>query len=178
MKKLLVMLLSTLMIVSLVGCAKTETTEPEKTETETENTTEAETSEDVQIPNPFVDFDSLEEAAAFAGVTAEIPEAGEGESLLYRASENSLLEVVYSDANGNEVMRVRKAAGSDDISGDFNEYTEKSVQLENGAEATERTMKDGAVSGIIWTLDGFSFSVSFEGGVTEEAALAAANALK
>ena len=111
--------------------------------------------ESAQLANPFTDTDTLEEAQEIAGFEMEVPAAvSPYTAVSYRAIEGEMLEVIFSDRKGEEGYRIRKAAGEDDISGDYNEYAkEKMVRLTNGTKVTLRGDKEDAWSVAVWTKD-------------------------
>lgn len=111
--------------------------------------------ESAQLANPFTDTDTLEEAQEIAGFEMEVPAAvSPYTAISYRAIEGEMLEIIFSDRNGEEGYRIRKAAGEDDISGDYNEYAkEKTVRLSDGTKVTLRGDKEDAWSVAVWTAD-------------------------
>ena len=101
MKKLLSCLLACLV---LVGCG-------------TNQKEEVEENQMVGIANPFVNYESLEEAIEGATVSMNVPEAvGTYMISEYRAMPGKMLEIIYKDAEEN-MIHVRKEAGDEDISG-------------------------------------------------------------
>ena len=77
-----------------------------------------------QIPNPIVDYETLEEAATAAGVTLKVPENVQGYSeKTFQAIAKEIVQVVYS--NNENRLFIRKANGDEDISGDYNLYKEE-----------------------------------------------------
>ena len=111
--------------------------------------------ESAQLANPFTDTDTLEEAQEIAGFEMEVPaDVSPYTVVSYRAIEGEMLEVIFSDRKGEEGYRIRKAAGEDDISGDYNEYAkEKTVRLSDGTKVTLRGDKEDAWSAAVWTAD-------------------------
>ena len=111
--------------------------------------------ESAQLANPFTDTDTLEEAQEIAGFEMEVPAAvSPYTAVSYRAIEGEMLEIIFSDSKGEEGYRIRKAAGEDDISGDYNEYAkEKMVRLTDGTKVTLRGDKEDAWSVAVWTKD-------------------------
>ena len=111
--------------------------------------------ESAQLANPFTDTDTLEEAQEIAGFEMEVPAAVSPYTVVsYRAIEGEMLEVIFSDRKGEEGYRIRKAAGEDDISGDYNEYAkEKTFRLSDGTKVTLRGDKEDAWSVAVWTVD-------------------------
>ena len=113
MKKILLMLLLCLAVVS---CGKKEEVKEEVAEVSTTQ------SQDYGVPNPFEIVDTLDEAAKIAGFSLEAPtEYADYNSLVIQAIADDMIEVIYFDAEKtHEGLRIRKAVGTDDISGDYN----------------------------------------------------------
>ena len=116
MKKILLM---SVLCLAIVACGKKE--EAKQEIAETTNVTQKEST---QIPNPFVEVKNLDEASKIAGFTLEVPETYEDyKQQVIQAIENDMIEVIYlEEESGYEGLRIRKAKGTDDISGDYNEY--------------------------------------------------------
>ena len=88
----------------------------------------------VGAPNPFYSFKNLEDAEKKAGFKFNLLDVFENYTIqAYRVIPKQLLEAVYDSESGDEI-RIRKAPGKNDPSGDFNIYTEKSSQTVNGYE--------------------------------------------
>ena len=150
MKKLAVLLFCTLIVVSLAACArKTSKEEPL-----------------MQIPNPFVDYDTLEAAAKAAGFELKAPSSVKGFSeKLIQVCDGEMIQVIF--LNGDDRLFIRKAEGSEDISGDYNEYSDSRTVTVNGNSVTLRG-DDGKVSTAVWTSGGYTYSVSFDTPVSED----------
>lgn len=119
----------------------------------------------VQIPNPFVEYEALADAAKAAGFEAAVPDTANGsDRRVFRAIENDLLEVIYRKGE-NETARIRKAHGTEDISGDYNVYAQVDTVSVNGADVTLRG-DSGKVSLATWTVEGYTYSVSVENGIS------------
>lgn len=158
--------------VLLTACGGQPATTPAAS-TDSAATTSAE-----QIPNPFTDYETIAEAAEAAGFSMDAPESiGTFGSRTYQVlgagEADAMIQVTYAataDA-AEDYYVLRKAAGTDDISGDNSDYEETST-LTLGADATEVTVKgsDGAISLATWTKDGYSYSLGAYGSVqlTEE----------
>lgn len=103
-----------------------------------------------QAANPFAEFQSLEDACTYAEFTLTPPEnygnvAEKVFRVLYAEKKiRRLIEVIYLDAEGNEIIRFRKSFGKGDISGDTSRYT-----ANEDAQVGSRTVK------IRGTSDGF-----------------------
>ena len=112
MKKILLMLL---LCLAVVACGKKEEATEEVTEA---STTQA---QDYGVPNPFEIVDTLDEAAKIAGFSLEAPtEYADYNSLVIQAIADDMIEVIYFDVEKtHEGLRIRKAVGTDDISGEM-----------------------------------------------------------
>ena len=154
MKKILLMLLLCLAVVS---CGKTDEVTDEVTEA---STTQA---QDYGVPNPFEIVDTLDEAAKIAGFSLETPtEYADYNSLVIQAIADDMIEVIYFDAEKtHEGLRIRKANGTDDISGDYNEYKEEIVVKLGELEITEKG-NDGNISVATWTDGTYSYSINVD----------------
>ena len=111
--------------------------------------------ESAQIANPFTDTKTMEEAQEIAGFDMQVPDAEDPYTVVnYRAVEGEMLEIIFRDRNGEEGYRIRKAAGEDDISGDYNEYAkEKTIRLSDGTKVTLRGDKEDEWSVAVWTAE-------------------------
>lgn len=119
----------------------------------------------VQIPNPFVEYGTLADAAKAAGVELTVPDVLNGsDGRVFQAIENDLLEVIYRKGE-DETARIRKAAGSDDISGDYNVYAQMDTVSVNGVQVTLKG-NSGKVSLATWTAEGYTYSISVEDGIS------------
>ena len=77
---------------------------------------------------------------------------------------NELIQIIYSNDN-NEVC-VRKAKGSDDISGDYNVYKNLKTEKINDCDVTLRGEND-KIGSAVWTKGDYAYSVSISYGVSE-----------
>lgn len=154
MKKILLMLLLCLAVVS---CGKKEEVKEEVAEVSTTQ------SQDYGVPNPFEIVDTLDEAAKIAGFSLEAPtEYADYNSLVIQAIADDMIEVIYFDAEKtHEGLRIRKAVGTDDISGDYNEYKEENIVKVGNLEVTEKG-NDGNISVASWTDGTYSYSINVD----------------
>ena len=111
-----------------------------------------------QIPNPFVDYDSLAEAAEAAGFDMIAPETMEGYSeKIIQVMNSKMIQVIF--LNGDSRLFLRKAAGSEDISGDYNVYAETQTATFGDYSVTMKG-DDGRISLAIWTDNGYTYAVT------------------
>jgi hypothetical protein len=200
MKKIIALLMTCLMAVSLAACsysihdkekkeesgteniqeadteAAAETAAAEEAGTETaaeavtqagaEAAAEAATEEEpeetgTQIPNPYVDYESLEEACEAVGVSLRLPDSIEGyERIDYQAIDGQMVNVIYTAADGSMLL-IRKAKGSEDISGDYNEYEHNSEQTINDIDVQVRGNGD-TLSAAVWYDNGEAYSMTVD----------------
>ncbi|MBQ5343444.1 MAG: hypothetical protein J6Z24_08310 [Oscillospiraceae bacterium] len=154
MKKLTLLLLCIAAVAALTACAGKQSKEEPL----------------MQIPNPFVDYDSLEAAAKAAGFELKAPSSVEGFSeKVIQVCNGEMIQVIF--LNGDDRLFIRKAEGSDDISGDYNEYSDNGTVTVDGNSVTLRG-DDGKVSTAVWTSGKYTYSVSFDTPVTEETMIA------
>lgn len=124
-------------------------------------------SENVQIPNPWVDCKTIEDAEKLAGFDFQLPETPDGYTIdNISAIENSMIQVIYS--NGDKEIRLRKAAGMDDASGDYNTYdTAVTKDIQNVSATLKGNKNEFKLA--IWTSEEYAYSVSSSEALSEDA---------
>lgn len=128
----------------------------------------ADTSDFVQYVNPYAEFDTLEEAEKTVGFEISVPDSyGEYTEPFYAVVEGEILEVQYYHGD-DRGMYIRKARGSEDISGDFNEYDNITETQVSGNTVTIKGSGD-EFSLALWVSGDYSYSVSVSSGISENA---------
>lgn len=152
MKKILLM---SVLCLAIIACGK-----KEETKQETAETTNVIQKESTQIPNPFVEVKNLDEASKIAGFTLEVPETYEDyKQQVIQAIENDMIEVIYlEEESGYEGLRIRKAKGTDDISGDYNEYRNVETVKVGDYDVTEKG-DEGNIFIATWTDGTYSYAI-------------------
>lgn len=150
MKKVISLMMGTLMLLSLAACGHSN-------------------NESEQIPDPFAEYTSMEEAAQAAGFDLSVPDSIDDleKSVIRVDEEGKLFEVIYGGED--EKIVIRKAEGSEDVSGDYTKYEQtNTVSIAN----SEVTMKgnDDKVSVAIWTNGDYSYSIASSAGLSKTAA--------
>lgn len=149
--------------VTTTDAAVMETTET----TETAETTESAKTGTVGLANPFVTCNTLADAAKTAGFEMTLPENGdmpEGyEETVIQAIEGQLIQVIWQDGEGaegagNKIM-IRKGTGSEDISGDYNQYP-NTEEVAVGDVQVIMKGSDDKVNTAIWTAGDYTYAVS------------------
>lgn len=122
----------------------------------------------VQRPNPFVECESLEKAAELAGFGITVPESvpGGGKPVI-RVMEGEMLELVYQ--NKGQEVRIRKAPGSGDISGDYGQYDETATVSVDEVQVQQKG-SGGKVSVAVWAAGEYSYSITASSAMTGEEA--------
>lgn len=113
--------------------------------------------DNTQIPNPFVDCNTLADAAALADFDIIVPDSVDGyEERAITAMENDMIQVLY--LHGDDQVCIRKAVGEEECSGDYNAYSEEKTVTVGDKEVTMRG-NNGKVMVAVWTEGGYSYSI-------------------
>lgn len=160
MKKIISLLLSLLMLLTFAACAA-------KGNTEDKNSNPAD-EPIANLPNPFTEYATLEEAAAAVGFSFTAPASLlNSDAVLYRVSaQDQLLEIVYT-LQGTEVARIRMALGTEDISGDYNEYANVTTLEVNGLTITCKGNGD-TIATAFWTDGTYAYALSASEAMTAQ----------
>ena len=114
------------------------------------------------LANPWQECASMAQAESLAGFSLAIsdsalPEGYGPEATCIQAIEGSMLEVNYNGELGGSVC-LRKAVGTDDVSGDYNSYDLTQTSCIAGQDVTLRGAENAWYLAT-WTSDGYSFAV-------------------
>ena len=151
MKKILLM---SLLCLAIIACGKKE--EPKQETTETTNVTQE---QDYGVPNPYEIVDTLEEASKIAGFNLSVPATYEDyKKQVIQTIEDDMIEVIYFNDTDSEGLRIRKAKGTDDISGDYNEYKDVEIVKVGDFEITEKG-SEGSISVATWNDGTYSYAI-------------------
>ena len=112
----------------------------------------------VQPSSNYVDCDTLEEAIEMAGIEISIPEVIKGyDDCTFRANKtDGMIEVIFQ--NDDDEIRFRKGLGDEDISGNYNDLSEKNDVNVDGS-TVQMKGSDGKVNIATWSKDGYSYSI-------------------
>ncbi|MBQ7619246.1 MAG: DUF4367 domain-containing protein [Treponema sp.] len=124
----------------------------------------------VGVPNPFYSFKSLADAEKAAGFDFYLLDVFEDCAIqVYRAIPKQMIEAIYDSESGDEI-RIRKAPGKNDPSGDYNIYTEKSSQSVGGYEIT--FYANGNKCGkAVWNMGNYTCSITSRDRISLDKAL-------
>ena len=151
MKKILLM---SLLCLTIVACGK-----KEEAKQETAETTNVTQEQDYGVPNPYEIVDTLDEASKIAGFNLSVPATyGDYKKQVIQAIEDDMIEVIYFNDTDSEGLRIRKAKGTDDISGDYNEYKDVEIVKVGDFEITEKG-SEGSISVATWNDGTYSYAI-------------------
>ncbi len=151
MKKLIAITLCAIMTLSFAGCSNNSSAK--------NNSQKPVISGDVGMPNPFVDCATIADAEKIAGFTVTVPEKmpeGYAQKLI-QAVEKEMVQVFYE--NGEKKILIRKAKGSEDISGDYNEYKENSTATVGNLKVSTKG-NDGKINVATWVDGEYTYSIT------------------
>ena len=122
--------------------------------------------ENVQIPNPFTYYKTIDEAKKALSFVPAIPAAVPGGYAVDEIStlSDDFVQIFYQKGD-NEIL-YRTAKGTDDISGDYNVYSDVKTVKISGNEVTVR--KADKTASVIWTDGDYSYSLYADGGLTDK----------
>lgn len=123
---------------------------------------------ETMVGNGMVEVDSLAELSKSIGFSVlevkNIP--FEVTSTVYTNGWNEFAQVEYQGESQDEAVLFRKARGTDDISGDYNVYSDVKEITVNEVSVTLKG-DEGQYKLAIWQQDGFAYSLSYEPGGSE-----------
>lgn len=131
----------------------------------------------VQIPSPFVEYKTVEEARAAIKFDAALPSnTPTGYELTYiSVMSGEMLQLDYTSKDNTITFRTAK--GSEDISGDYNEYKSTSKIKVGDIEITVKG--DGkTINNAMWTDKGMVYSIYADNGISEKELTAIVESVK
>jgi len=161
MKKLILSITMIFLAFAFTACGNEANTEATEANNEEFNN---------EIANPWIDCANLDEAAQVAGFDIVVPERIDGyPNTFIQAMEKEMIQVFYSDKDLEDetysAILIRKGFG-DDISGDYNEYTENKTADMHGVSVA-LSGNDGLIYKALWQQDGFAYSIGADKGIDE-----------
>lgn len=114
------------------------------------------------LANPWQECASMAQAESLAGFSfaisdSALPEGYGPEAAYIQVIAGAMIEVDYTGGRGGSVC-LRKAVGTDDVSGDYNSYDLTQMSRIAGQDVTLRGAEN-AWYVVTWTRDGYSFAV-------------------
>lgn len=119
----------------------------------------------IGIPNPFVEYKTVDEAKKVLPFSAVVPSnVKEYELENVSVMSNEMLQLIYK--NGYKEITYRVEKGSDDISGDYNVY--KDIKTVKVGDIEVKVRKSEETMSVIWTNGDLTFSLYSNGNLTEK----------
>lgn len=114
-----------------------------------------------QIPNPFEEVSTLKEAEEKAGFSFSVPDSIDGyeDPVIRVESGDPMIELIYYTSDEKKEIRIRKAIGDDNISGDYTRYDESETRQINSCSVTI-SGNDGSAYNAVWTDGTYAFSIT------------------
>lgn len=131
----------------------------------------------VEIANPFVSCQTLDEAAGIARFSLNLPQQLPSgmEVAVIRAAQYGLIEVVCQ--GDDQQLTIRKGPGSEDISGDYSVYSEVATKELDGRSVTAKG-QDGTFQLAVWCDGDYSYAVHSTKGLDWDALSALVSDIK
>lgn len=122
--------------------------------------------EDVQIPNPLTEHETLADLAKTVGFDVTLPTVDKAyKETAFIDISGTIADVRFAD--DEDTITFRKAKGSDDISGDNKTYKEnKTIAVKDVSVSVKGN--DG-INTATWQKDGFTYSFSSDKAMTQDA---------
>lgn len=173
-KNIIAVTLCTAIIFSLVACQG----KREKTEMVVQTQVESE-SEMTQIPNPWIDCETIKEAEEKAGFEITVPDQLNGyEEKSISVMEKDMIQVQFG--HGEETVYFRKSPvekEGTDISGDYREAdTFEKVEID-GRTVTFKEA-NGRILTAVWTEGDYSYAIDSSAGIEAESMTALVESLR
>ncbi len=136
----------------------------------------------VQIPNPFTEYKTIEEAKKALNFDAPVPSSVlDGYEIAYVSTlGNDFLQIVYE--KGENEITYRVAVSNEDISGDYNVYKDvKTVKIAGNDVTVKQNVSDASFSdsqNATWKNGNLSFSVFSNAKISDDALSALISSIK
>ena len=168
-KKNLVIFAVVVMMTASVSACGNEKREVKETAVETVKDPKA-VPENAQIANPWSEVKTMEEAKDRAGFDLKLPKIpAEYEKKVIQvldSADTPTIEAIFWNSADKEI-RIRKAPGTEDISGDYTVYAQEQRFQAKDCEMTLKGEED-KVFLATWTEDGYTYSMYVEDGISAD----------
>ncbi|SCW27365.1 hypothetical protein SAMN02910456_00226 [Ruminococcaceae bacterium YRB3002] len=173
MRKMVLTAFTVACMIAIAGCSSSAVSsgdavqDPSEVSEETGGTAvSSEANGFVNMPNPWSEFLTLDEAVDFSGIELVIPDEYKGNELIYRAVANDMIEVnipagSIEGIDGDRVTFRATRLTDEDISGDYNTYSETYQVKTAGIFVTVRSNDVTKVNVATWSDEERSYCVLF-----------------
>lgn len=133
------------------------------------NFTDNSADNNVQMPNPFIIYDNLDAAKKALSFNPLVPsDAPTGYSIReISAIGNDFLQIIYGNDNQDKTIYYRTAKGNEDISGDYNIYSNTKTITVNGNNITIKG-NNNLYNNATWYDTNHAFSIYSNDGISKE----------
>lgn len=160
MKKIVIASMCIILALSLIACSQNNKTDETPVEKEDSD------NKVVQIPNPMIEYETIDEAIKVLGfdfnALVAIPEDYELSNIF--VIDKTLVEINYSN-NDNEIS-LRAGQANYDISGNYNNYSQKKVLKISDNDVTIKSDND-KIYLVSWKIGDVSYSMTIKNGLNE-----------
>ena len=118
----------------------------------------------LQIANPFIDCADLDKAAEIAGFEFDVSDdfiPGAGRKI--NAVEGDMIQIIYFEGDEydpkKEILRIRKAAGDKDITGDHKDHPYEQTGVISGYYVILKGDSEDKIETAMWTCDGYTYAI-------------------
>ena len=179
-KLLSVILALGVLVLALAACGETQQPEvqPPVEEEVVVNPVEEENDIIDGMPNPIVEYDSVEDAVIAVGHLSELPETYARYNQKAQVISNSLIEIIYTNDSG-EVLRIREEKRpSGDISGNYNVYAYNDTIEINGNQVKVSGVSEDSINLVTWNDGAYSHSIDYVDGHSMQEVKAVVSTIK
>lgn len=130
--------------------------------------------------NPIVEFSTVEDAVIHVGHLAGLPTEYEKYNQRAQVISDTLIEIIYANESGDEVLRIREKAGTEeDISGIYGDfaYIDTFEDTAGNIITMKGDVKD-SVTVVIWNDGKYAHAIDYKNGVTFEEVQAVVEEIK
>lgn len=177
-KFLLIFLILGILAVSFVACGEKSENEPQKQnqeQSQEEVTIPVQEEQNERIPNPVVSYESVEDAVIAVGHLSPLPNIYERYSKDVSVIADSIIQIIYSDDEGEKLVLREQAGTETDISGVYYSYAYNSTIQSNGIDVSIKGTSEDSIEVVTWNDGAYAHSLYYEGGVSLEEVTAAVN---
>ncbi len=166
-KLLSILLVIGVLMFALVACG--EQTEPEvqpQPQEETQETTPVEEEQDIieGMPNPVVEYDTVEDAVIAVGHLCPLPSIYERYEKKASVINGSLIQIFYSDDQGVVLLLREQAGTATDISGNYSDYPYADTIEINGFDVNVKGTDKDSIILATWNDGAFAHSIDYNDG--------------
>lgn len=179
---ILIALCSLVFILTACGSKKEPVQEeivtPIQEENVEENIVTPQEEEIVNMPNPIVEYDTVEDAVIHVGHLCTTPDIYARYNQKASVIADTLIQIVYSNDSGDILTLREESRPSGDISGNYNVYSyNKTIEID-GNDVTIKGDSEDSIYLVTWNDGKYSHSLDYENGVSLEEVKTAVSAIK